>query len=211
MPSKPELPKAWPTGIFYLIAPSYSKTLDPTLLSTLRTHSNDALDIPLNTSKGPCSLVKITPISSPSHPALGQAGLFAAKDLKPGTFILQYLGELHVSLRPSPGLSLKIDPHANSDYDLSLDREHGIGIDADRSGNEARFINDYRSIADRPNAEFKEIWDERRKEKGMGVWVLGEGKSGKGKGIKKGEEILVSYGRRFWGARKAGVENTSGD
>jgi hypothetical protein len=57
---------------------------------------------------------------------------------------------------------------------------------------------------DKPNAEFKEIWDERRKERGMGVWVLPEGKSGKGKSVRKGEEILVSYGRGFWDARKDG-------
>lgn len=99
------------------------------------------------------------------------------------------------------------DPHASSNYDLSLDREMGIGIDADKRGNEARFINDYRGVAERPNAEFKEIWDGARKERGMGVWVLPEGKSGKGKGIRKGEEILVSYGRGFWGARKGDGED----
>jgi hypothetical protein len=38
----------------------------------------------------------------------------------------------------------------------------------------------------------------------MGVWVLGDGKMGKGKGLRKGEEIVVSYGRGFWGARKSG-------
>lgn len=143
--------------------------------------------------------MRITPITTPTHPACGQSGLFAARDLKPGTFIIQYLGEIHA---PSIDMNSAPDAHANSNYDLSLDREHGIGIDADRRGNEARFINDYRGIADRPNAEFKEVWDERRKERGMGVWVLGEGKSGKGKGLRKGEEILVSYGRGFWGARK---------
>lgn len=95
------------------------------------------------------------------------------------------------------------DPHAASDYDLSLDRELQLAIDAQRKGNEARFINDYRGVADRPNAEFKEVWDPRRRERGMAVWVLGEGRSGKGRGgVKKGDEILVSYGRGFWGARK---------
>jgi hypothetical protein len=94
------------------------------------------------------------------------------------------------------------DPHASSNYDLSLDRESGIGIDADKRGNEARFINDYRGVAERPNAEFKEVWDERGGRRGMGVWVLPEGKSGRNRGIKKGEEVLVSYGRGFWGARK---------
>jgi SET domain-containing protein len=152
--------------------------------------------------------VRITPINTTSHPANGQCGLFAAKDLKPGLFILQYLGEVHATSSDSaPGT----DPHAESNYDLSLDRELGIGIDADKKGNEARFINDYRGIAERPNAEFKEIWDERRKERGMGVWVLPEGKSGKGKGkgVRKGEEILVSYGKGFWGTRR-GDQNCTG-
>jgi hypothetical protein len=37
----------------------------------------------------------------------------------------------------------------------------------------------------------------------VGVWVLGGGKKKKGVGIKKGEEILVSYGKGFWGERRA--------
>jgi len=204
MSSKSEtVPKNWPPGLPYLTAPSYSRTLTPRHLSSLRTRPKDALSIPPNTPKGPCSLVKITPITHPSHPAVGQCGLFVAKDLKPGTFILQYLGEIHASPSVSEPAT-DVDPHAESNYDLSLDREQGIGIDADKKGNEARFINDYRGIAEKPNAEFKEIWDEKRKERGMGVWVLPEGKSGKGKGIKKGDEILISYGRGFWGARKEG-------
>ena len=197
---KPEgpLPKSWPSNIIYLNAPCYSKTVSEAHFAALRSRPNDTQAIPSNIPKGPSPLVRITPITSPTHPAHGQSGLFAARDLKPGTFILQYLGEIHAPALEAP------DVHANSDYDLSLDREQGIGIDANRRGNEARFINDYRGIADRPNAEFKEVWDEGRKERGMGVWVLGEGKSGKGKGLRKGEEILVSYGRGFWGARKSG-------
>jgi len=78
----------------------------------------------------------------------------------------------------------------------------GIGMDAEKMGNEARFINDYRGIAKKPNAEFREVWDERRSERGMGVWTLPEVKSRKEKGVRKGQEILVSYGRGFWGARK---------
>lgn len=200
--SSSNIPKNWPPSLLYLEAPVYSSTIKPIHLSILRTPSIEAKILPPSTPKGPCPLVKIVPVSSPSHPAYGQSGLFAVKDLKPGTFILQYLGEIHAS----PGLTSdgtpSTDPHASSDYDLSLDREHGIGIDAQKKGSEARFINDYRGVAERPNAEFKEILDQRRNERGMGVWVLPEGKSGKGKGIRKGEEILVSYGKGFWGARK---------
>jgi len=193
------LPKNWPASLPYLSSQAFTPSLDPKIRSVLQSRPSDAQDV-LSIPKGPCSLVKITPITIPSHPACGQAGLFAAKDLKPGAFILQYLGVTHA---PTGSSSPTIDPHATSDYDLSLDREYGIGIDADRMGNEARFINDYRGIGTKPNAEFREIWDVKKKERGMGVWVLPEGKSGKGKGIRKGEEILVSYGRGFWGARKS--------
>ncbi|KAH7346401.1 SET domain-containing protein [Rhexocercosporidium sp. MPI-PUGE-AT-0058] len=229
----PPQPKNWPSTVPYLTHPVYSPTLTPSHLTALRTRPNDSKEIPPNTPKGPCPLVRIIPITTPSHPACGQSGLFAVKDLKPGTFILQYVGEIHASPLASsenpipipipdgdsnspsqtePGTKTasavatqpnKSDPHASSNYDLSLDREIGLGIDADKKGNEARFINDYRGVGERPNAEFREIWDAGRKERGMGVWVLPEGKSGRGKGgVRKGEEILVSYGRGFWGARR---------
>lgn len=155
------------------------------------------------------------------------------------------MGEIHVTPSESPTVepsstspdqnpappNTTKDPHANSNYDLSLDRDQGIGIDADKSGTEARFINDYRGVAGAPSAEFREIWDGNRGERGMGVFVLREGKSsgkskgkgkgdGKGKGkvdggkngkgIKKGEEILVSYGRGFWGARREGGDEVDG-
>ncbi|KAG9247193.1 SET domain-containing protein [Calycina marina] len=201
MPQKSDthgLPKNWPSHTPYLTTQSFSPTLDQAVAASLRTRPKDAQDI--TAAKGPCALVKITPISTPTHPACGQAGLFAVRDLKPGTFILQYLGVVHA---PSTAAPEKRDLHAESNYDLSLDRELGACIDADAMGNEARFINDYRGIGNRPNAEFKEIWDPRKRERGMGVWVLGEGKSGKGKAIRKGEEILVSYGRGFWDGRKS--------
>lgn len=201
MPPSSPVPKNWPGNIQYLATPEYSKSLNPVHRSAIQTQTNEAQKAALTVTKGPCQLVKITPINAASHPAFGQSGLFAAKDLKPGTFVLQYRGEIHAALMNDAS-----DPHAQSDYDLGLDREHGIGIDAARKGNEARFINDYRGIAEKPNAEFKELWDEVRKERGIGIWVLGPGKKSKVRGIRKGEEILVSYGRGFWGARKTNDE-----
>jgi hypothetical protein len=200
MSPKQPTPKSWPPTLPYLTSPVYSHTITKDHLTALRTQDPTLLTI--TTRKGSSSLVKITSISSPTHPANGQSGLFAVTDLKPGTFILQYLGVIHCSPEPIQGEQETVDPHAESNYDLSLDRELRIGIDADKAGTEARFINDYRGVAERPNAEFKEIWDERRKERGMGVFVLPDGKKGKGKGVRKGEEILVSYGRGFWDARK---------
>lgn len=60
-------------------------------------------------------------------------------------------------------------------------------------GNEARFINDYRGAATKPNAVFV---DERSVagELQMTVWSCDQE-------IKKGDEILVSYGKGWWMAR----------
>jgi hypothetical protein len=221
--STTKAPRNWPPQKPYLRAPFYSPRLTLAQRSRLKIKPEDPSEIPRGVAKGPCGLVKITDIIESSHPACGQAGLFAASDLKPGSFILEYLGKIHASPPSSSSSSPESlalasssastnpedDMHAHSDYDLSLDRDAGLAIDADKMGNEARFINDYRGIKDRPNAEFREVWDPKRMERGMSVWVLPAGKSGKGKGIAKGEEILVSYGKGFWGARKAG-EDSSG-
>ncbi|KAJ8063165.1 hypothetical protein OCU04_008404 [Sclerotinia nivalis] len=219
-----QLPKNWPSHIPYLTTPTYCATLNPSHLKILRTPTPDAIPIPPSHPKGPSPLVKITPINDPSHPANGQCGLFATRDLKPGTFILQYIGEVHAPTESTDERVRKlVEVHEKSDYDLSLDRDMGIGVDAQGKGNEARFINDFRGVTiggerARVNVEFKEVWDAGRGERGMGVWVLGEkagsgkGKGvGKWKGIRKGEEILVSYGRRFWGARKGEGEEEWGE
>ena len=94
------------------------------------------------------------------------------------------VGEVHSDDRP------------NSDYDLSLCRLPGgvsVGVDASAMGNQARFINDFRGIAVKPNALFvdtKTASGEIR----ISIW------SSNGE-IKKGEEILVSYGKSWWRSR----------
>jgi hypothetical protein len=76
-------------------------------------------------------------------------------------------------------------------------------------GNETRFINDYRGVsAAGPNAEFRDVlvdFGNGMLERRIGVFVLSGGKLKGGKrakGIAKGGEILVSYGKGFWNERK---------
>lgn len=72
-----------------------------------------------------------------------------------------------------------------------------VGIDASNMGNEARFVNDYRGIRDKPNA----IFEERKSEAGglfMSIWTSDT--------IKKGDEIVVSYGKCWWRARVTNEE-----
>lgn len=189
-------PKNWPSSITYLTQLLYSKNTSLSSYDALRNGDPSCTPIVLS-SIGPSSVVSIIPIHEPSHPAHGQFGLFAAKHLPPDTFIIWYLGLVHSAEETDP----------TSDYDLSLDRELGVGIDASKMGNEARMINDYRGVREQgPNAEFRDCWvdvGKGRMEKRIAVYVLNAGKSGKRtKGIAKGGEILVSYGKGFWNERR---------
>ncbi|CAJ2504702.1 Uu.00g120960.m01.CDS01 [Anthostomella pinea] len=175
---KDAAPKNWPASIPYLSQASSSPHITEAQHSSLRTRPVDlATEIPSHLPRGPSPLVKITLINTPSHPAKGQAGLFAARHLSPGSLIVPY-----------------------------YDRDAGLAVDAEKAGNEARFVNDYRGIAERPNAEFRESWDVRSRQICMAVFVLPASKNavkkGDGPGIAKGDEILVSYGKGFWGKRK---------
>lgn len=188
-------PRNWPGGFPYLGVPLHDKSLSQSHIEYIRAKPAPGSDIPVidaSLTTTPSPLVKIQPISTPSHPACGQSGLFAAANLAPGTFILAYLGRVHSGSASS----------TESDYDLWLDREGDVAVDAAAEGNEGRYVNDYRGVGERANAEFRTVWCEKWAELCVGVWVVGGGKRSKGKGIRKGEEILVSYGKGFWGERK---------
>ncbi|KAI1341265.1 hypothetical protein F5Y15DRAFT_29094 [Xylariaceae sp. FL0016] len=195
------IPKNWPATIPYLSQSSSSPHLTKAELQSLHIR-NPGLEaeVPSSLPRGPSPLVKIAPIVTPSHPANGQFGLFAARALAPGSLILPYYGVIHSSQLP------RSSAHEKSDYDLWLDRDACLAVDADKAGNEARFVNDYRGVAERPNAEFRDCWDMRSQTRSMAVFVLPAGKStgrkGGAMGIAKGQEILVSYGKGFWGKRK---------
>jgi len=199
MPPKGQLPKSWPDDIQFLNQPQYTSTVTKVIKKTINDPFMGSVSVPCPLS--PCQLVLIRTINELSHPAHLQRGLFAAKNLEPTSLIILYIGLVHTMEDTNP----------NSSYDLSLESSLGVGVDATKMGNEARFINDYRGIADRPNAEFKDVWVRvgRETERRIGVFVLG-GK-GREKGIKKGQEILVSYGKGFWNARKSQVNDTNED
>ncbi|KAK4201571.1 hypothetical protein QBC40DRAFT_324289 [Triangularia verruculosa] len=212
------LPKNWPPDIPYLTTPSYSPQLSPSQLSALKIPDADLPSIPESFPSSPATHVRITKITDPTHPAFGQSGLFATAHLPPGTLILPYLGEYHPG--SGPGLKDGEYDYSRSDYDLWLDRDADVAVDAARCGNEARFVNDYRGVPftpplvpipgqkvpkqqkTKPNAEFRVAWDVQRQERVMSVWVLPSGKKGLFQGIQKGEEVLVSYGRGFWEGRR---------
>ncbi|KAI0322299.1 hypothetical protein OF83DRAFT_1080362 [Amylostereum chailletii] len=177
----PTPPKGWPTDIRFLHELCYHPSIPPHVAAFL--HGKDGtFYVPRPEPRAVVCTIK--QISAPSHPASGQNGLFASRKISARTYILDYIGQVHCEDRPE------------SSYDLSLYRSQdglNVGIDATFTGNEARFINDYRGIQGKPNAEFRE----RRTATGelrMCVWSLAEP-------VKKGDEIVVSYGKAWWKAR----------
>ena len=174
-------PSQWPTNLQFITSPRYhpSVPVSTRLFLTNRTGHRPASNVTVN------PLVRIRYISDPSHPARGQYGLFAVRKIHPRAHIIDYIGEVHCQER------------SDSDYDLSLHRSQdgvNVGVDASKMGNEARFVNDYRGIKSRPNAAFVE-YRTGAGELRMSIWSSTEA-------IKKGEEILVSYGKAWWRARE---------
>lgn len=199
-------PPHWPDNVIYLtksrLHPSFPPALVPLLYDSPQTKFTPRpVTHPSN--------VQVKAISLASHPAYGQLGLFSKKKIQGGELIIPYLGILHHTFLPADesSSSPSCSEEAESDYDLSLLRlsasdprnpfagHHvSIGVDAAQQGNAARFVNDYRGIGTAPNAEFRLSKGEAG-ELRMEIWSL---KSGVG----KGEEILVSYGKSWWGARR---------
>lgn len=201
------VPDNWPEDILYLTEPTWSDAItDEQRLKLTRTASEVETHCrvtPEQVSRTPKACA-ITIITDEKHPARGQRGLFAAEHLEPDQFIILYQGHIH-----NNSLS---DTNPHSDYDLNFDREIYLSIDAAKSGNQSRCANDYRGIAERPNAEFRDCFIKvpctkraggTKWERRVGIFVLSAGKAGKRKhGIKAGEEILLSYGKQFWESRR---------
>jgi SET domain-containing protein len=206
-------PPNWPGSVQYLtksrLSPSFPAQLIPLISSSSKFTPRP--------SAHPGHVV-IKRIITSGHPANGQNGLFAKAKVPAGTLIIPYLGVIHASFvladpeKPLDIPSLSLDAgqkHEHSDYDLSLLRVSAseprnpfpgvhisIGVDADQSGNAGRMVNDYRGVGTAPNAEFRvgrgEGGDMR-----MELWSLKDG-------IKKGDEVLVSYGKGWWAGRRDG-------
>lgn len=201
------LPQNWPDDVEFIPDLTYSTKITHDQKSGLSRTTVDSatwLKVSADLATITCPRVKVVTITDTNHPACGQRGLYAAEHLIPDAFIIAYRGHVH-----NNSLS-DTDPH--SDYDLSLDRDLGLSVDARRSGNEARFANDYRGILERPNAEFRDCFiqvpcpkrsEGFRWERRVGIFVLSAGKAGlRKKGIRQGEEIVVSYGKGYWEGRK---------
>ncbi|KAH0838521.1 hypothetical protein J3R83DRAFT_6838 [Lanmaoa asiatica] len=175
-------PPQWPSSIQFITSPRYHNSV-PASTRTMLTNGASTPP-PKSPSRAVNPHVRIKLLTDPGHPACGQYGLFALKKVPARSHVIDYIGEVHCQER------------SDSDYDLSLYRSQdgvNVGIDAGEMGNESRFINDYRGVQEKPNAEFVE-YRTVRGELRMSIWSKGEA-------IKKRDEILVSYGKSWWRSR----------
>ena len=135
--------------------------------------------------KGKNKMVSIRKIIDSSHPACGQHGLFANRKIAANTHIIDYVGFVEIEANESK----------TSDYIIHF--VDALSCDAEHIGNEARFINDYRNINDQgPNVKFLNYKSDKGRHATLRLGVFSCSKP-----IKKGQELLVSYGKGFWKAR----------
>lgn len=211
-------PPHWPQELNYIskctFASSLPKDIRAEIQGNVPSGSKSGAGKPPSSNKPSNKrLVAIKKITDSKHPTFGQRGLFAAQKIPANTLIIQYVGEIHSDERPTSDYDLSLyksrilvqskrlatavssDSLSGPPQGTELEYEYfNVGIDAARMGNEARFINDYRGTgASRANVFFKDIRIDG--ELCMTVW------SGK-EGVQKGEELLVSYGKGWWDARK---------
>ena len=135
-------------------------------------------------ARAPSTSVVIKKVIDAAHPAFGQNCLVSKRSVPVCFHLIDYVGVLHTSSAVSQ----------TSDYVLALTPT--LSIDAERIGNEARFINDYRGVASKPNADFRLYVQSTSRQLRMGVFAI--------RPISRNEEICVSYGKSFWKAR--GIE-----
>lgn len=111
------------------------------------------------------------------HPLCGEYGLFATQRFDRFDVIGEYVGKV-------------VNPDTTGHYVAALEdglHDSSLGLDAERTGNEMRFINSYIGVAERPNAIMKTVYINSLPHI---VVICTET-------IQPGEEILFDYGEDY--------------
>ena len=78
-----------------------------------------------------------------------------------------------------------------------------LDIDAEKAGNEFRFLNDYRRIANKPNCKmFQQLDSVTKKQRYNAIYYITINNNrillSPLSTIKKGDELLIDYGDSYW-------------
>lgn len=131
------------------------------------------------------------PVRFLSPPGKPQYGVFATSSFQANSPILSYKGEV-ISQR-------EYDADSGRQYSFDFGLSLSLHIDACENGNEGRFVNDCfgrvwepgRQDSEAANANYTVCWDFGYN---MPVLFIVAGP----KGVSKGEEVVVDYGKLFW-------------
>lgn len=120
--------------------------------------------------------VEIRQLRAP-HPLAGQLGLFAATPFEQFDIVGEYCGQVY-------------DANDGGEYATYLENrneKYALGVDAATEGNECRFINHYKGIADEPNSVMKITYVEELPR----VMIVCT------KDVDVGQEFLLSYSDEY--------------
>ena len=115
--------------------------------------------------------VKILKLNE-SHFLKGQYGLFATKDWQKYNILGEYTG--------------KVIKNDGGEYCAFLTEQ--FNVDAGICGNELRYINDYRNIAEKPNTKLEIVYLDKKPKV---LVVVTED-------VNNGQEFLLNYGEDYW-------------
>ena len=164
-------PKNWPKNIIYT-----NKIIDKNILYPI----NDYIEG-----------VFVKEITQSDHILLGEYGLFTRRQWEKYEIIGEYCGELCEYNENND----KNGYIASLYYDLSP--EETIYIDANKYGNETRFINDYRNIKSNPNTQLTSCNISGKQH--ILIIVI--------ETILPYNEILIDYGGDYWDYHKKSTKN----
>ena len=120
----------------------------------------------------PAVVIRRIAADAEGHPCRGQWGLFARTPLQPCDCLLPYGGVLR-SAGPSTSAFL-------------ISAGGGLDVDATQCGNEARYMNHYAGVAERPNACLEARLDPATGHRWLAVRLL--------HAVPAGRELLLDYG-----------------
>eukprot|EP00038_Savillea_parva_P000601 m.97146 g.97146 ORF g.97146 m.97146 type:complete len:425 (+) comp10203_c0_seq3:401-1675(+) len=129
----------------------------------------------------PSPNVRIWEVDDPTHVCYGSRGLKATRDIKCGEVIGRYTGFV----------TCTSEHDVRGTYTVGINA--GQVIDGFVHGNEMRFMNDFRAIAEERNADFAgKVCICRMGEGCVQMLIVASAD------INAGEEILTDYGKEYW-------------
>lgn len=126
---------------------------------------------------------ELNTVTDTTMPYCGQIGTFATCDIRSGTYIGEYAGEVFACDGSSESLYV-----AKFENSFEAEETDLVRIDGLKIGNEMRYINDSRNTGKPVNVQFILAWIGGC----LHLFVVSIAD------IKKGEEILIDYGEEYW-------------